>query len=437
MKVTFYGGAEEVGRSCILISSGNSNILLDAGVKLGKIVEHPQITKEVLAKVDAIFVSHAHMDHVGYLPHLYSMGYKGRIYATKPTLELMNVLISDYMRISDPKTITKDGLSRMQKSYTIVEFREKVKMKDFTVSFSPSGHIVGASMITVDDGKERLIYAGDVNLAKTRLLEGADIRNLAADTLITESTYGARADVFPNETEVVKKALVSIKETIRQGGKVIIPSFAVGRAQEVLFLLDDYMNSGVIPKVKIYVDGMINKANRIYRHNVIYCRDELQKRILMSDYDPFRSPNFFPIESKTDRAKVIASKESCIIVTTGGMLSGGPVLSYLAKMGTHNANKMILVGYQGAGTPGRIIQDGGKEFEIEGKKIKVTLKVETYHLSAHADRKQLDTFVSRIKGLKTVMVVHGEPSKLAEFAEDLAKKKYRAIIPRIGTEYTV
>ena len=334
MKVTFFGGAEEVGRSCILISSGNSNILLDAGVKLGKVVEHPQITKQVLDKVDAIFVSHAHMDHVGYLPHLYSMGYKGKIYATKPTFELTNVLISDYMRISDPKSITKDGLARMQKSYKMVEFREKTKIKDFTVSFSPSGHIVGASMITVDDGKNRLIYAGDVNLAKTRLLEGADMRNLVADTLITESTYGARKDIFPNETEVVKKAWLSIKETIRQGGKVIIPSFAVGRAQEVLFLLDDYMNSGIIPKVKIYVDGMINKANRIYRHNVIYCREELQKRILMSDYDPFRSPNFFPIESKTDRAKVVASKESCIIVTTGGMLSGGPVLYYLSKMGT-------------------------------------------------------------------------------------------------------
>ncbi len=436
MKVTFFGGAEEVGRSCILISSGNSNILLDAGVKLGKVVEHPQITKQVLDKVDAIFVSHAHMDHVGYLPHLYSMGYKGKIYATKPTFELTNVLISDYMRISDPKTITKDGLARMQKSYKMVEFRERTKIKDFTVSFSPSGHIVGASMITVDDGKNRLIYAGDVNLAKTRLLEGADMRNLNADTLITESTYGGRADIFPSEALVVKKALESIKETIKQGGKVIIPSFAVGRAQEVLFLLDDYMNSGIIPKVKIYVDGMINKANRIYRHNVIYCREELQKRILMSDYDPFRSPNFFPIESKTDRLKVVAAKESSIIVTTGGMLSGGPVLYYLSKMGTNQANKMILVGYQGAGTPGRQLQDGAKEIEVEGKKIKVTLKIETYHLSAHADRRQLDTFVSRIRGLRTVLVVHGEPNKLAEFAEDLSKK-YRAIIPKRGVEYTL
>src|SRR5208337_909153 len=109
------------------------------------------------------------------------------------------------------------------------------------------------------------------------------------------------------------------------------------------------------PKVKIYVDGMINKANRIYRHNVIYCRDELQKRILMSDYDPFRSPNFFPIESKQARAKVISEKESSIIVTTGGMLSGGPVLFYLSKLGTNNTNKMILVGYQGEGTPGRAL----------------------------------------------------------------------------------
>ena len=169
-----------------------------------------------------------------------------------------------------------------------------MKIKDLTVRFIHSGHIVGSSMISVSDGKSMLIYSGDINLTKSKLLEGADTKNLSAKTLITESTYGAKKDVFPREGVVAQHALKSIKETISVGGKVIIPSFAVGRAQEILLMLDDYMNSGLIPKVPIYVDGMINKAMRIHRHNVIYCRKELQSRILMSDYDPFKSDNFIP-----------------------------------------------------------------------------------------------------------------------------------------------
>jgi predicted metal-dependent RNase len=282
LKVTFFGGAQEVGRSCVMISTDKTKILLDAGIKLGEVEEHPMIKDSDLHTVDGIFISHAHLDHIGYLPHIYSSGYKGHIYATKPTMELTNVLISDYMRISEPKDVTKEGLTRLQKSYKVCEFKEDVRIGDLTLRFIPSGHIVGSSMISVTDGKSTLIYSGDLNLSKTKLLEGADTKNLTAKTLIIESTYGARKDVFPREGVVAQHALKSINETISLGGKVIIPSFAVGRAQEILLMLDDYMNSGLLPKVPIYVDGMINKAMRIHRHNVIYCRKELQSRILIS-----------------------------------------------------------------------------------------------------------------------------------------------------------
>ncbi|MDE1833424.1 MAG: MBL fold metallo-hydrolase [Candidatus Micrarchaeota archaeon] len=418
-----------------MITSGKTKILLDAGVKLGDKEEHPLFDDKMLGEIDAIFVSHAHLDHSGYLPHLFSAGYKGKVYATKPTIELINVLLNDYMRLSEPKDVTKEGLARLQKSYNIVEFMEPVKVKDLTVSFTFSGHIIGSGMLTVTDGKQSLIYTGDVNLSKTRLLEGADLKGLKATTIITESTYSGRKDIFPPEGVVVKKMIKSIKDTLTAGGKVIIPSFAVGRAQEVLLLLDDYMNSGAIPKVPIYVDGMINKALRIHRHNVIYCRKELISKILMSDSDPFKSDNFVPVEKKGVREKIVSEDQSSIIVTTSGMLTGGPIMYYLTKMASNSMNKMILVGYQASGTLGRTIQEGAKTVTINHRKVNVQLSIEAYHLSAHADRPQLEKLIKSVEGLKNVYIVHGEKSKTEEFKTDLISHKYNAVLPRLGGEY--
>ena len=436
MKITFFGGAGEVGRSCILVSSGSTKILLDAGIKLGKQEEKPQIPDSILGELDGIFLSHAHLDHVAYLPHIFSAGYKGPVHSTKPTMELSAVIVSDYMRLSEPKDVTKEGLNRLRKSFKIHEFREVVTVKNLKVMFIQAGHIIGSSMIIVDDGKNRLIYSGDANMTKTRLLNGADTKNLSADTLIVESTYGSKKDVIKTDEDSTKKAMQSMKDTILAGGKVLIPAFAVGRAQEVLFMLDDYMNSGLLPKAPIYVDGMINKAMRIYRHNVIYCRDEVQKRILMSDYDPFRSPNFVPIEGKGIRGGVIKKDEGCIIVTTSGMMTGGPIISYLAKLGANPANKLVIVGYQAVGTPGREILSGAKTVKVENTTIHINMPVETYHLTAHADRRQLDAFISKIRGLKNVFLVHGEITKLTEFKDDLSGK-YKAHVPEIGVEYTI
>jgi predicted metal-dependent RNase len=436
MKITFFGGAGEVGRSCIMVSTKDTNILLDSGVKLGEVEEHPLISNDQIRAVDGIFISHAHLDHVGYLPHIFSSGYKGKVYATKPTLELTNVLLSDYLRISNPKTVTKKGMEELSKHATIVDYRKDIRFRDLNIRFIPAGHILGSALIEVSDGRESIVYTGDINLAKSRLLDGADIKSLKAQTLITESTYGAKQDVFPNEKNVVGGMLKSIKDTIQLGGKVIIPSFAVGRAQEVLFLLDDYINSGVVPKVPVYVDGMINKALRIYRHNVIYCRKELQSKILMSDYDPFKSKNFIPVDKKSMRSKIVSEDESSIIVTTSGMMTGGPVMFYLSKLSKGSSNKLLLVGYQAIGTMGRELQEGARKVLLNGSELKVELDVETYHLSAHADRPQLEMLAGRVKDLENVFIVHGEISKSRDFQSYLSAR-YKATVPGLKNEYDV
>ncbi len=436
MKITFFGAANEVGRSCIMIESEGAKILLDVGVKLGKVVEFPLITDQELKTVDGIVVSHAHLDHSGYLAHVYSAGYNGFTYTTKPTFELTNVLVSDYMRISNPDNVTKDGLAKMQRHSKLVGYHEEFKIKDLTLRLLPAGHILGSALTHVSDSKHSLLYTGDLNLRSTKLLEAAQTENLSADTLITESTYGGVNDSFQSEKKVIDTMVASIKDTINQGGKVVIPSFGVGRAQEVLLVLDDYMKSGLLPRIKIYMDGMIGKAMRIHRHNVIYCRDELQKRILMNDDDPFKSVNFHNVTTRQQRSKIMDGDESALIVTTSGMLTGGPVLKYLEHMAKRPENKMIIVGYQAEGTLGKEIAEGAKTVMVEGRKVDINMKVEKYKLSAHADRQQLLSFAGRVKGLEKIFIVHGEPGKSKELQESL-KEKYEAHHPQLASIHTL
>ncbi len=438
MKVTFLGAAGEVGRSCIVVEDSGTKVMLDAGIKLGKKIEFPQFDRDYLKDLDGVVLSHAHLDHSGYLPHIYSSGYQGTAFATKPTFELANVLISDYMRLSNPEEVTKDGLALMQKKHKLIEYGQEFRIKNLRIRLLTAGHILGSAMIEVASDSHRLLYTGDLNLVTTKLLESANNQNLKADTLVTESTYAGEKDVFSPEKSIMDHMVSSINDTITRGGKVIIPSFAVGRAQEVLLLLDDYMRSGRLQKVPIYIDGMIGKAMRIHRHNVVYCRDELQKRILMNDDDPFKSPNFNTIKAKGERKKIINSTESVIIVTTSGMLTGGPVVSYLESLAKDSKNKVMLVGYQAVGTPGRELFDGKKEIVIDEKTIKIGLEVQTFHISGHADRPHLVRFAKSLKGMKNLFAVHGEKAKSVEFAGYIGNEhKYNAIAPEIGSSHNV
>jgi hypothetical protein len=438
MTITFYGAAGEVGRSCIMVESGHTRLIMDAGIKLGEHEEHPVIDDSMLKNVDAVILSHAHMDHSSYLPHFYSNGYKGPVYATKPTFELIDIMMKDYLQISHPKNVTKEGVKSIPKHYVPEEYFKEFRIKDIKVRFLPAGHILGSAMVELDDGKTRLLYTGDVNLRSTKLFDPAYTKDLRDDALITESTYGGKDDVFPPEREVLGKMAESIKETISTGGKVIIPSLAVGRAQEILLTLDDYVTSGVIPKVPIYVDGMIGKVIRIYKRNARYCKDSIQQRVKTNNNDPFTSKNFSIVGSRQERSRILKSDGACIVVTTSGMLKGGPVIQYMDKWAGDSNNKVILMSYQAEDTPGRQLLNGAREIEFgdEKLKIKINLKVEYFHLSGHADRPQLLSLIGRVHGLKTVFVEHGEETKSKELYDAL-KNKYNTKLPVLSTPYEI
>ncbi len=436
MKIRFYGAASEVGRSCILIESNETKVLLDCGVKMAEPNEYPLIPDEILRSVDAIIISHAHLDHCGYLAHALTVDYSNYIYATKPTFELVNILINDYIKISNPANVSKAGLAKLAKQFKLKEYYESFKIKNMEIRLLPAGHVLGSSMIEIKVKDKKLLYTGDANFRTTKLLDPGYSENLSENTLITESTYGGDEDMFPAEKIILNKMASSIAETLKNNSKVVIPSFGVGRAQEVVLILDDYMRSGIIPSVPIYMDGMVNKAMRIHRHNVIYCRDELQKRILMNDDDPFKSKNFVHVLTLKERKKVINEKNPCIIVTTSGMLSGGPVLKYLEALGGNDSNKLIFVGYQAEGTRGRALLDGNRSLILGTKKINIKMRIEKYHLSAHADRQQLLHFISKIKNLKNIFIVHGEKYKSEQLKVSIGKK-YNVVVPSILDEFSV
>lgn len=430
--ITFFGGAGEVGRNCVLVEDGRSNLLLDAGVKLGEKDEYPIITDDEVRKLHKIAISHTHLDHMGYLPFMYARGCKAQIYSTKPTHDLSQLLLADYQRINRGMKFTNNDIIKAMKMWKMVEYGEIIG-DTLKFSFHKSGHILGSSMVLVQ-GDSRLLFSSDVNDRETKLLDPAE-KNIVAENLIIESTYGAPGDEHPALKNASKMLCDSINKTIKKGGKVIIPSFAVGRAQDILFILESYMSSGVLEHVPIFVDGMILKANRIYRQNVIYARDEIQKRILMSDDDPFKS-KFFHTPHTKDRSDVI-ERGSAIIVSTSGMLTGGPVLRYMEKLAGDSRNLLMFVGYQAEGTLGRRLVDGERHITIDGKEIDIKMGVEQLSFSAHADYKGLLDIVRSTKKLKRVFIIHGEGDKPSKLGESIQKMGYEVIIPKNGESFKI
>ncbi|MCX8167071.1 MAG: MBL fold metallo-hydrolase [Candidatus Micrarchaeota archaeon] len=440
MKLVFYGGAKEVGRSCILLQSESSNLLLDAGVKLGKELELPSIPDDILQKLDGIIITHTHLDHVGLLPIKFSNS-KVKIFATKPTRDLLHVLLSDFHRLQnkEKKLFSSRDIDNVMKKIQVLEYNTDTQFKDISFRFLEAGHILGSAMVLIQPEKRvyvednvnrgKLLYTGDFNISSSKILNSCE-RNLSVENLVIEATYSGKEDVFPSQKELINRFSESIKSTLTKNGIVIIPAFAVGRAQEILILLHDLIKAKRIPECNIYIDGMLKKALRIYRQNVIYAKRELQLRILLNEEDPFKS-KYFKVSRKKDKSDI---QKPCIIVTTSGMITGGPIINYLKMFGGDENNKLIFIGYQAEGTNGRKILDGQKVIEFENEQIEVKLHVEQHRFSGHSDRNGLLSFIKSIKGLKKIFLVHSEQEKAEEFAKALSKK-YEVVVPELFLEY--
>ncbi len=386
-----------------------------------------------IADLGRVVLSHAHLDHSGYLPYLYKQGCPAPAFMTKPTRDLIQVLLADYLRINQSTSpYDEKDLVHSLKKTSMVEYEKPMD----GVRLTNAGHILGSAVTQLEADGKTILYSGDINDRETRLLDAAHT-GYAADALIIESTYGAPEDRHPSLKDASNQLVQSIQKTLDRGGKVLIPTFAIGRGQELLFLLENYMRSGLMQETPIYLDGMVSKVLRIYRHNALFLKKEVQHRILSSEDDPFKSVHYRTPQTK-DRSDVL-QQEKAIILATSGMLNGGPVLTYLKHLGPDERNTLIFTGYQGAGTRGRQLLEGARELQLDDELIPINMQVQEAKFSGHADFQGLTEFAKSVKGLKDIFIVHGEKAKSESLGKALGKihRNARIHVPALGEQIQI
>ncbi len=433
------GGFRQVGRSCIIVTTRESKIMLDCGIHPGakepyEAYPRLDIFNIDVEELDAVIISHSHLDHMGFLPSLFKYGYKGPVYCTEPTVSLMVLLLNDFIKVAQSQGRTLP--------YDLKDVREVIThciplpyanvtdiSPDVKLVLNNAGHILGSATVHlhIGEGTYNIVYTGDFKFAKTSLFEAAVYQYPRVETLIIESTYGAQEDIMPTKEEVEQIFVNSINETLKEGGKVLIPVPAVGRAQEILLVLDKCIREQKLIEVPIFMEGMLSEATSIHIAYCEYLSRELKNKLLNSDENPFESEYFTIVEHQDDRGLVLR-EGPCIIMATSGMLEGGPVLEYFQNIATDSKNKILFVSYQISGTLGRRLLDGAREVSLvdENGKIKivnVNCKVEKVEgFSGHSDYNQIIRYVSKFKGkVQRILVNHGERRKVENLANRIAR----------------
>jgi KH/beta-lactamase-domain protein len=432
------GGVKQVGRSCFLVVTSESKIMLDCGINPGEnngIDAFPRIDwlDCQLGDLDAIVISHAHIDHQGFLPTLFKYGYDGPVYCTEPTLPLMNLLQTDSVKIAQNNGIycpyeTRDINEVIKHCITLPYGKPTDISPDVTITLNNAGHIMGSATVHLNiSGAHNILYSGDYKYSKTQLLDSAVSNYPRVETLITESTYGGSNDVMPDQTVVYNNFTETINKTLTSGGKVLIPVPAVGRAQEIMLVLDKEMKEGRLIEAPIYIEGMISEASAIHMSYAHYLGQDV-RRSVSQGINPFQSEYFTVVNGLGKRDDVLNDPNPAIIMATSGMLEGGPSVEYFKEIATDSINKMIFVSYQINGTLGRRVLDGNMNevsmMDKNGKVKVIPLKCQTQKIdgfSGHSDFNQILSFVSRIKP-KRVLVNHGERTKSENIASTIYNK---------------
>ena len=438
------GGVKQVGRSCFVVVTPESKIMLDCGINPGENQSYnayPRIDwfNFNLGELDAVVISHAHIDHQGFLPTLYKFGYKGPVYCTEPTLPLMTLLQMDSVKLSKNNgnylPFELRDVNEIIKHCIPIPYGKPTDISpDITITLNNAGHIMGSATVHINiSGTHNILYTGDYKYAKTQLLDGAISNYPRVETIITESTYGSSTDIMPDQLTVYNTFTESINRTLKQGGKVLIPVPAVGRAQEIMLVLDKEMREGRLIESPIFIEGMISEASAIHMSYAHYLGYDVRKSVLQG-INPFLSSYFTVINGLGKRDEVFNDDSPSIIMATSGMLEGGPSVEYFKEISPNPNNKIIFVSYQINGTLGRRVLDGTiSEASMVDKngKMKVVpvrcAKQKIDGFSGHSDFNQILSFISKIKP-KRVLVNHGEKSK----SENVASTVYSRLRIRSG-----
>jgi putative mRNA 3-end processing factor len=410
IQLSFLGAIATVGASGLLVDTGSEKIVFDYGTKVKEVP--PIFPILVRSKLNAALLSHAHLDHSGALPIFSANGNGCPIYALSVTRELVDLLLWDSLKISREEGVKlpfdKKDVKQTVKNFVPVDYREHFKIHTSTATAYDAGHIPGSAMWHLKTNGHGLLYTGDFNTEDTRLLKKADENLPKVHTLVTESTYAQRD--HPNRKDQERQLDEIVRSTLAVDGVTVISGFAVGRIAEILLILDSF---GI--DYPLYIDGMSKKAITIENKHKQLLRDaeSLDSALKNVDY----------VTSEKMRKKMI--KEPCVILTTSGMLSGGPVIWYIKKLYDDRNASLVLTGYQVEDTPGRILLETGR-FMGEGMDLEMNMLVKRLDFSSHLGRKQLLEFIKKLNP-ERVFCMHGDLTE--EFATELREQGFNAIAP--------
>lgn len=444
VRVTFLGAARHVGRSCMLLQTPESKVLLDCGVDIAAsqdesfpILDVPEFN---LSELDAVILTHAHLDHSGLLPFLFKMGYRGPVYCTLPTRDIAALLALDFISIAQKDArdtvYSSTDVKEMVKHAIVLNYEEVTDITpDIRITLYDAGHVLGSAMahIHIGNGLHNLLYTGDINYENSNLLHKAVTKFPRLETVIMEATYGGKDDNPPTRKESEEELAKIIIDAINKRGKILIPVLGVGRAQEIMLIVEKLIRSKQLPEIPVYVQGMVWDVTAIHTAYPDFFNMNVKKAIFHKDQNPFLNKVFKQVGSQKEMMEVIEGGP-CVILATSGMMTGGASVEYFKALADSDRNAVILVSYQGPGSLGRRLENGDKEIRIsENETISVRLNVHILRgFSGHSSRDQLMDFVKMLDPKpKKIILIHGESSKCLDLASSIHKIfRIETIAPR-------
>ncbi len=447
VRVTYLGGARQVGRSCILLQTPESRILLDCGINVAgegsdqyPYLDCPEFN---IQELDALIISHAHLDHSGLIPYLFKYGYRGPVYCTEPTRDVMILLLLDCIKIARAENkeplFEIDDVKEMVKHTITLDYGEVSDITpDIRLTLFNAGHILGSAVchLHVGNGLHNLVYTGDIKFGRTPLLEPAQCIFPRVETLMIESTYGGKMNVMAPGAEQDNVLQEVIKQTVARGGKILMPVLGSGRAQDVMVIVEEMVRRKEIPELPVYIDGMVWDITAIHTAYPEFLNNNIRKSIFHRDENPFLNPIFKHVGSQKERMQVVEYEGPCIIMATSGMMVGGPCIEYFRLLADNPKNTLVFSCYQAEGSLGKRIREGEKEVTLRNgakpETVQVNMDVCKIDISDHSDRRQLMNYVFRCSPRpKKIIVNHGENSRVLDFASSIHKQgRIETVAPR-------
>ncbi len=441
IRITYLGSGREVGRSCLFLQTPESRVLLDCGVNLAgsgqdayPYLDAPEFD---IKELDAVVISHSHLDHCGFVPYLFKYGYRGPVYCTAPTRDVAALLLLDYLKImrserNKEPIFEAEDVKEMIKHTICLEYEEVTDITpDIRITLYNAGHILGSAMVHlhVGNGLHNILYTGDMKYARTNLLDPAVTTFPRLETLLVESTYGGHDNTQKPLKDAEGDLIETIKRTTERNGKVLIPVLGSGRAQEVLLMIHSAITSGRLPQMPVFIDGMVWDITAIYTAYPEFMNSRVRRLIFHRDSNPFLSEIFKQVGSQKERMQIIEETGACVILATSGMLVGGPSVEYLRQLADNPKNCLVFVSYQAEGSLGSRIQRGVRDIAMpqpggmSQEHLQIQMELATIEgLSGHSDRQQLLNFVYRCNPKpKRVLVNHGESSRCIDLASTIHK----------------